>query len=109
MSNILPRSIAPALNSARLTPPMLSVLRIVAGLAFLEHGTGKLLGFPARLPFVDKMPTGLMYFTGTMELVGGALIVLDLFTRPVAFILSGLWRPPIFWRTSRGPWALDRT
>jgi putative oxidoreductase len=35
------------------------------------------------------MPTGLLYFTGTMELVGGALIVLGLFTRPVAFILSG--------------------
>ena len=52
MSNILPRSIAPALNSALLAPPMLSVLRIVAGLAFLEHGTGKLLGFPARLPFI---------------------------------------------------------
>ena len=83
MSNILPRSIAPALNSALLAPPMLSVLRIVAGLAFLEHGTGKLLGFPARLPFIDKMPTSLLYFTGTMELVGGALIVLGLFTRPV--------------------------
>jgi putative oxidoreductase len=89
MSNILPRSIAPALNSTLLAPPMLSVLRIVAGLAFLEHGTGKLLGFPARLPFIDKMPISLLYFTGTMELVGGALIVLGLFTRPVAFILSG--------------------
>jgi putative oxidoreductase len=97
MSNILPRSIAPALNSALLAPPM----RIVAGLAFLEHGTGKLLGFPARLPFIDKMPTGLLYFTGTMELVGGALIVLGLFTRPVAFILSGFMVPPISWRTSR--------
>ena len=72
MSIILPRSIAPALNSALLAPPMLSVLRTVAGLAFLEHGTGKLLGFPARLPFIDKMPTGLLYITGTMELVGGA-------------------------------------
>jgi hypothetical protein len=73
MSNILTRSIAPALSSALLAPPMLSVLRIVAGLAMLEHGTGKLLGFPAGLPFIDKMPTDLLYFTGTMELVGGAL------------------------------------
>ena len=88
MSNILPRFIAPALNAAPLASPMLSVLRIVAGLAFLEHGTGKLLGFPARLPFIDKMPTGLLYFTGTIELVGGALIMLGLFTYPVAFILS---------------------
>ena len=101
MSNILPRSIAPALTSVLLAPQMLSVLRIVAGLAFLEHGTGKLLGFPARLPFIEKMPTGLLYFTGTMELVGGALIVLGLFTRPVAFILSGFMAPPISWRTSR--------
>ena len=65
------------------------MLRIVAGLLFLEHGTGKLIGFPAGLPFIDKMPPGLLYFTGTMELVGGLLIVLGLFTRPVAFVLSG--------------------
>ena len=65
------------------------MLRIVTGLLFLEHGTGKLLGFPAGLPFIDKMPTGLLYFTGTMELVGGVLITIGLFTRPVAFILSG--------------------
>ena len=77
---ILPQSWAPALHS---------VLRIVAGLLFLEHGTGKLIGFPAGLPFIDKMPAGLLYFTGTIELVGGVLIVLGLFTRPVAFVLSG--------------------
>ena len=137
MSNILPRSIAPALNSALLALPMLSVLRIVAGLAFLEHGTGKLLSFPARLPFIDKMPTGLMHFTGTMELVGGALIVLGLFTRPVAFILSGFMAAAYFLAhfpmsffpalnfgepavlycfiflylaaAGPGPWAIDRT
>jgi putative oxidoreductase len=90
MSTVLPRSsVAPAAIPARFAPYLLSVLRIAAGLAFLEHGTGKLLGFPAGLPFIDKMPTGLLYFTGTMELIGGALIVLGLFTRPVAFILSG--------------------
>ena len=83
-------------SPALLAPPMLSVLRIVAGLAFLEHGTGKLLGFPAGLPFIDKMPAGLLYFTGTMELVGGALIVLGLFTRPVAFILSGFMAVGLF-------------
>ena len=64
------------------------MLRIVIGLTFLEHGTGKLLGFPF-LPGLDKMPHGLFLFTGAMELVGGALIVLGLFTRPVAFVLSG--------------------
>jgi putative oxidoreductase len=77
---VIPKTLAPTLQS---------VLRIVAGLAFLEHGTGKLLGFPHGLPFIDKMPTGLLYFTGTIELVGGVLIVLGLFTRPVAFVLSG--------------------
>jgi putative oxidoreductase len=96
MSNVLPRSIAPALSSARLAPHTLSLLRIAAGLMFLEHGTGKLLGFPAGLPFIDKMPTGLLYFTGTMELVGGVLIVLGLFTRPVAFILSGFMAAAYF-------------
>ena len=84
---ILPRSLAPAL---------LSVLRIVTGLLFLEHGTGKLLGFPHGLPFIDKMPAGLLYFTGGMELIGGALIVLGLFTRPVAFILAGFMAAAYF-------------
>jgi len=84
---ILPRSWAPALHS---------VLRIVAGLLFLEHGTGKLLGFPAGLPFIDKMPAGLLYFTGTLELVGGVLIVLGLFTRPTAFVLSGFMAAAYF-------------
>ena len=59
MSNVLPRSGASVLNTAWLAPHARSLLRIAAGLAFLEHGTGKLLGFPAGLPFIDKMPTGL--------------------------------------------------
>jgi putative oxidoreductase len=84
---VIPRSLAPALQS---------VLRIVAGLAFMEHGTGKLIGFPHGLPFIDQMPPGLLYFTGTMELVGGALIALGLFTRPVAFILSGFMAAAYF-------------
>ena len=96
MSNILPRSLTPTLSSVFRTPALLSLLRIVTGLLFLEHGTGKLFGFPAGLPFIDKMPTGLLYFTGAMELVGGALIVLGLFTRPVAFILSGFMAAAYF-------------
>ena len=89
-STVLPRSrSAIAVIPQSLAPALQSVLRIVAGLAFLEHGTGKLLGFPHGLPFIDKMPPGLLYFTGTIELVGGALIVLGLFTRPVAFVLAG--------------------
>src|SRR6188768_2967020 len=69
------------------TPRALSVLRIVTGLLFLEHGTGK-LGFP---PSDHAAPTlfSLMGVQGVLELVGGFLILIGLFTRPVAFILAG--------------------
>jgi putative oxidoreductase len=65
----------------------LSVLRIMTGLLFLEHGTSKFLGFP----HVEKVPDALSMagISGIFELVGGVLIVLGLFTRPVAFLLSG--------------------
>ena len=96
MSSAIPTSLAPAVSTARFAPYLLSVLRIAAGLAFLEHGTGKLLGFPAGLPFIDKMPAGLALRTGTMELVGGVLITIGLFTRPVAFILSGFMAAAYF-------------
>jgi putative oxidoreductase len=68
-------------------PYFLSVLRIMSGLLFLEHGTGKYLGFPhlERVPPALSLPG----IGGMLELVGGALIVLGLFTRPVAFLLSG--------------------
>jgi putative oxidoreductase len=74
---------------ARYAPYLHSVLRIVAGLCFLEHGTGKILGFPAHLPGINQMPVPLLYFTGLMELIGGALITIGFLTRPVAFVLSG--------------------
>jgi putative oxidoreductase len=67
---------------------VLSVLRIMVGLLFLEHGTQKLLGFP---PSANPGPAlfSLLGVQAILELVGGGLIVLGLFTRPVAFILSG--------------------
>jgi putative oxidoreductase len=69
------------------SPPLLSLLRIVSGLLFLEHGTGKFLGFPhlAHLPAAGS----LSWYGGILELAGGALLVLGLFSRPVAFLLSG--------------------
>ncbi len=69
------------------SPAVLSLLRIVAGLAFLEHGTSKLLGFPSvpRVPPLESLAG----FGGILELVGGAMLVLGLFTRPVALLLSG--------------------
>lgn len=72
----------------RWAPLLLSVLRIVTGLLFLEHGTQKLLGFPAS-PMPPPPIGSLFWFGGILELVGGLLIILGLFTRPVAFILSG--------------------
>jgi putative oxidoreductase len=77
------------LNSLeRLSPSMLAVLRIVTALIFMEHGTQKLLGFP---PGSNPQPAllSLYGFAGMLELVGGLLILLGLFTRPVAFILAG--------------------
>ena len=71
----------------RYSPQLLSVLRIVAGLVYLEHGTSKLLGFPHVVMF-DHLPP-LLLAAGIIELVGGALIVLGLFSRIAAFIASG--------------------
>lgn len=69
---------------------LLSVLRIMAGLLVLQSGTGKYLGFP-KVPMYENVQfMSLAGAAGLIELVGGALIVLGLFTRPAAFILSGL-------------------
>jgi putative oxidoreductase len=69
-------------------PRALTVLRIMAGLLFLEHGTQKLLGFP---PSANPGPALLSLYgiQGIIELAGGILITIGLFTRPVAFILCG--------------------
>ena len=69
-------------------PRVLSILRIVAALIFFEHGTQKLLGFPpSPRPGPEMLSLG--WFAGVIEIVGSPLLVLGLFTRPVAFILSG--------------------
>lgn len=70
-------------------PRVLSILRIVAAFLFLLHGTQKIFGFPApqRSPFELMSLTGV---AGVMELVGGVLLLIGLFTRPIAFLLSGL-------------------
>jgi putative oxidoreductase len=68
-------------------PRVLSIVRIVAGLIFMAHGTQKLLGFPAS----DMNPPmlSMLWFAGLIELVAGALITVGLFTRPAAFVASG--------------------
>jgi putative oxidoreductase len=70
-------------------PRVLSVLRIYAGLLLLEHGTAKILGFPAVPVFANVQINTLTGASGVIELIGGILFVIGLFTRPVAFILSG--------------------
>ena len=71
------------------TPRILSVLRIVAGFLFMQHGMQKWLAFPVA----PARPTELWTLSGAagvLELGGGFLLLLGLFTRPVAFVLSGL-------------------
>ena len=120
---------------ARWAPLLLSVLRIVAGFLFVAHGTQKWLEFPVP----RGGPTTLMSLSGVaglFELVGGALLMIGLFTRPVAFVLSGLMAfayfiahaPAGFWpivnrgelaalysfvflyfaAAGGGPWSIDR-
>ncbi len=70
-------------------PRFLSLLRIVAGLLFMEHGMAKLLGWPRDARFDNLKMLSLLWFAGIIELVGGALLTVCLFTRCVAFIMSG--------------------
>jgi putative oxidoreductase len=79
-------------TSLRLTwePRLLSIFRIMTGLVFLQHGTAKLFDFPHQATHhayvLFTLVPGLQ---GLLELIGGVLIILGLFTRPVAFVLAG--------------------
>jgi putative oxidoreductase len=79
------------LNSfyARWTPRLLSVLRIAVALLFIEHGSEKLFGFPATQQAASGSLPPLRLVAGVLEFFGGLLILFGLFTRPVAFVLSG--------------------
>ncbi|HEY3197380.1 MAG TPA: DoxX family protein [Nitrospirales bacterium] len=121
---------------AKYFPALLSILRIVTALLFMQHGLQKILGMP--LPPPNGMPPllSLLGIAGLLELFGGGLMLVGLFTRPVAFILSGemavayfmahapqgFW--PVlnkgelavlycfiflfFWAAGGGPWSLDQ-
>jgi len=71
----------------RYEPVCYALMRIVAGFLFLWHGSQKLFGFPA--PPMDGLPAFVKWGAGSIELVGGFLIMLGLFTRPAAFVCSG--------------------
>jgi putative oxidoreductase len=117
------------------SPRLLSVLRIVAALLFLAHGTAKLFHVP-HLPNFDNLQLmSLEGAQGTIEVVGGVLLAIGLFSRPVAFILSGdmafayfiahwpkNWLPLLnggdlavlfcfvflyLWAAGPGPWSVD--
>ena len=117
------------------TPRLLSVLRIVVGFLFVAHGTQKWLGFPVPRGSETTL-LSLSGAAGVLEFAGGALLLVGLFTRPVAFVLSGLMAfayfiahaPAGFWpivnrgelavlysflflylaAAGGGPWSLDR-
>jgi len=80
------------LNSfyASWTPRLLSVLRIIAAFLFIAHGAQKLFGFLAPPGMPSFEPLSQMWIGGVLEFFGGLLLLLGLFTRPVAFILSGM-------------------
>ena len=117
------------------SPNLLSVLRIVAGLLFMMHGTMKLLAYPAPFP-MHLSPFTMLWFAGVIELVGGALVLVGLFTRYAAFVMAGEMAfayfighfPKAFWpvlnggdaavlycfvflylaAAGAGPWSVDR-
>jgi putative oxidoreductase len=92
MAGPIPEAWAPHLRSA---------LRMVAGFLFMAHGTQKLFGAPAAGPRDPVELLSLLGVAGVLETFGGLLLVLGLFTRPVAFLLSGRWRWPTSCATSR--------
>ncbi len=71
------------------SPRLLSVLRIVTALLFMMHGTAKLFQMPHQAMFDNFQLMSLMGFQGVLEAGGGLLLLIGLFSRPVAFVLSG--------------------
>lgn len=113
-------------------PRVLSVLRFFTGLLLIPHGTAKLFGWPEDM---SSPLFSLMGLAGVIELVGGLLLVIGLFTRPTAFIVSGFMAAAYFmahapagfqpiqnggelavlwcftalyvWAAGPGPWSVD--
>ena len=75
---------------SRYSPQILGLTRIIVGLLFLEHGMAKLLHFPVVPMFANGPLPPMILASGTIELVGGALVALGLFSRIAAFVCSGM-------------------
>ena len=116
-------------------PRLLSVLRIVTALLFMMHGTAKLFQMPHQAMFDNLQLMSLMGLQGVLEAGGGLLLLIGLFSRPVAFVLSGdmavayfmahwpkSWLPILnggelavlfcfvflsLWAAGPGPWSID--
>ncbi|GJL51387.1 MAG: hypothetical protein NPIRA01_26140 [Nitrospirales bacterium] len=69
-------------------PQTYALMRIVVGFLFIWHGTQKLFGFPTAMPM--EVPGFIIYVAGPIELIGGFLVMIGLFTRWTAFLCSGL-------------------
>jgi putative oxidoreductase len=85
---------------SRWAPQLLSVLRIITGFLFFAHGSQKLFAFPPPATAVPMFE--FMWFAGVLEFVGGLMILVGLFTRPVAFILSGMMAVAYFMAHASG-------
>ena len=91
----------------RWAPYLQSVLRIVVAFLFIAHGTQKLFGFPSAEPRATVALMSLYGLAGVLETFGGLLMLLGLFTRPVAFILAGEMATAYFMsHVPRGVWPL---
>jgi putative oxidoreductase len=90
---------------AKLAPYLQSVLRIVVAFAYFTHGTQKAFAYPAAAGAHAFPLTSLLGAAGAIELVGGALLLVGLFTRPVAFMCAGEMAYAYFYQHApRGVW-----
>lgn len=86
---------------------LLSLMRAVVGFLFMQHGGQKIFGFPAEQRFEFDL-FSMIGVAGALELVGGFLILIGLFTRPTAFLLSGLMAFAYFIaHASQSFWAIS--
>jgi putative oxidoreductase len=85
---------------SKYAPQILSLFRILGGAMFACHGAQKLFGAFGGIP-PGAAPTWLIWTVGPLEFFGGILVAIGLFTRPIAFVLSGLMAVAYFWGHAR--------